>query len=296
MQPKLLAALAAMILVPSSVLLAAETSKAPEAKTPAPAMTEQPKMVTYLGVEAVPAGRALERHLGLPDGFGLLVEAVAPDSPAAKAGIAPYDVLQKLDDQLLVDLHQLRELVWMHKSGDAIKIAYYRNGKPETASLTLGSTDLKTEKEAFSHGLGQAMEKDFPWFFWHPRMSEFGGKMPMMGMHGQCCMNGTGGAKSAVSGTSQAKAPEGKATAPEGKAAPKAETSANVNITTDKYSVTVSEKGGQEFATVKTTDGKEICKDLPQAKWNTLPEDVRSILGGVQIHVKGASEQVKIEA
>lgn len=92
-----------------------------------------------------------------------------------------------------------------------------------------------------------------------------------------------------------AKGPEAKPGVAEKKPAVTPQTSINVNIVTEKYAVTVEAKGGQEYATAKTGDGKEICKDLPQAKWNTLPADVRSILNGVQVQVNGRTEQIKVE-
>lgn len=49
----------------------------------------------WLGLECHPADAALRAHLKLPEGQGLVVHSVAPDSPAAKAGLKQYDVLVK---------------------------------------------------------------------------------------------------------------------------------------------------------------------------------------------------------
>ncbi len=68
----------------------------------------------------------------------------------------------------------------------------------------------------------------------------------------------------------------------------------SVNIVTDKYAVTVQDKAGQEYATVNAADGKAVCQDLPQAKWDTLPQDVRHILDGVHLNLKGGTEQVSV--
>jgi len=48
--------------------------------------------------------------------------------------------------------------------------------------------------------------------------------------------------------------------------------------------------------TVKTNDGKMICKDLPQAQWSTLPTEVRSPLNTVHVSVKGGTEQISVES
>ena len=43
--------------------------------------------------------------------MGLVVEFVADKSPATEAGLKPEDVLEKLNDQLLVNSEQLAVLV-----------------------------------------------------------------------------------------------------------------------------------------------------------------------------------------
>lgn len=94
--------------------------------------------VTFLGVEAVPASGALAAQLRLPEGHGLVVQYVVPDSPAAAAGLARFDVLLKLDDQLLIEPRQLAVLVRGHKDGDAVTLTYLRAGAEAHASVTLG--------------------------------------------------------------------------------------------------------------------------------------------------------------
>ena len=47
----------------------------------------------WLGVECLPVMPALRAQLNLPEKQGLLVAAVAPESPAASAGIKQHDIL-----------------------------------------------------------------------------------------------------------------------------------------------------------------------------------------------------------
>src|SRR5277367_1581568 len=98
---------------------------------------ETAREVTWLGLSTEEASEALASQLGLKPGQGLLVDFVAPDSPAAKAGIQKFDVIEQLGDQTLVDPVQLRKLVQMQKEGDAIKLTLYRGGKKQTTSATL---------------------------------------------------------------------------------------------------------------------------------------------------------------
>ena len=111
--------------------------------------------VTWLGLATEDVPEVLASQLGLKPGQGLVVNFVAPDSPAAKAGIQKYDVIEALDDQMLVDPIQLRKLVQMQKEGDSIKLTLHRGGKKQTVSATLAK---RTESLAWSAGPGPAGE------------------------------------------------------------------------------------------------------------------------------------------
>lgn len=144
-------ALLALALLPAGLTATADTAKddgqCPVHRDHASAFLagQSPvKMVdaTYLGVitEAIPLQRADD--LQLPRGTGLSVVAVAPDSPAAKAGIQPGDVFCKLNDQRLVNPAQLRVLVRLLSPKDDTKIQLVRKGKPETLTVNLGTRQL----------------------------------------------------------------------------------------------------------------------------------------------------------
>ncbi len=107
--------------------------------------------VTWLGVSTEEASEALASQLGLKPGQGLVVVFVAPDSPAAKAGIQKYDVIEEFGDQMLVGPEQLRKLVQMQKEGDTIKLTVHRAGKKQTVSVTLGK---RTEDMSMAGGQG----------------------------------------------------------------------------------------------------------------------------------------------
>ena len=103
-----------------------------------PARADEPaREVTWLGLSTEEASEALASQLGLKPGQGLVVVFVAPDSPAAKAGIQKYDVIEEVGDQMLVDPVQLRKLVQMQKEGDTVKLMLYRSGKKQTVPATL---------------------------------------------------------------------------------------------------------------------------------------------------------------
>jgi len=98
---------------------------------------EQPKeKVTFLGVEVMPASEAMSAQLGLKRGIGLVVGHVVPDSPAAPV-LAKHDVLTKLNDQWLVEPHQLAVLVQSFDEGTEVGLTFLRAGKEQTARVKL---------------------------------------------------------------------------------------------------------------------------------------------------------------
>jgi len=101
---------------------------------------KQAKESAWLGLAVEESSEALSSQLGLKPGEGLTVNFVAADSPAAKADFHKNDVLVELDGQMLVHPMQLRKLVQMHAVGETVKLTFFRGGKKQTASVTLGKT------------------------------------------------------------------------------------------------------------------------------------------------------------
>ncbi|NRK74255.1 PDZ domain-containing protein, partial [Salmonella enterica subsp. enterica serovar Typhi] len=68
---------------------------------------------------------------------------VSPNSPAQKAGLKELDVIVELDGKEIVDLIDLRKHLYNEKKiGDSMEVKYYRNGKLETAELTLSEDQM----------------------------------------------------------------------------------------------------------------------------------------------------------
>lgn len=100
-----------------------------------------PQKVTYLGVATSPANELLADQLKLGKGTGLVIDFVEPDSPAAKAGVRPHDVLVKLNDQLLVNPPQLAVLVRLQKPGDKVTLTLIREAKEQKVTVELAETE-----------------------------------------------------------------------------------------------------------------------------------------------------------
>ena len=97
--------------------------------------------VTFLGVETSPVPAALSAQLALAKGTGLVVNHVAPKSPAASV-LQEHDILLKLDDQILIEARQLAVLIRNHKEGDEVTLTYLRGGQKTTASVKLGQHEV----------------------------------------------------------------------------------------------------------------------------------------------------------
>ena len=91
----------------------------------------------YLGVHTSRVDNGLSHQLGLPLGAHLKVERVATGSPAEDAGIKLFDILVKLDDQLLINPEQLKTLVRMHNPGECITLSILRQSKPLSVLVEL---------------------------------------------------------------------------------------------------------------------------------------------------------------
>ncbi|CAI9394255.1 Serine protease Do-like HtrA [Bacillus sp. T2.9-1] len=103
----------------------------------------------YMGVELqsvsdIP-GYYQQEALKLPEDIttGVAIKDVSPNSPAQKAGLKELDVIVELDGKEIVDLIDLRKHLYNEKKiGDSMEVKYYRNGKLETAELTLSEDQM----------------------------------------------------------------------------------------------------------------------------------------------------------
>jgi PDZ domain-containing protein len=91
----------------------------------------------YMGVGVDAPDATLRSQLSLPSGAGLVVSYVDDQGPANSA-LQEHDVLQKLDDQLLINAEQLVALVRMRKPGDGVSVTLLRQAKSITVQMALG--------------------------------------------------------------------------------------------------------------------------------------------------------------
>jgi serine protease Do len=96
----------------------------------------------YLGVAPVTITPAIAAQLGLPVQKGVVLDSVAPNSPAAQAGLRQGDVITAIDGKPIASEADLRQAIQAHKIGDTIELTVLRNGKQMTvrAQLTQAPT------------------------------------------------------------------------------------------------------------------------------------------------------------
>ncbi len=103
--------------------------------------------VTYLGVETSDVPRVVSEQLGLPRGFGLVVDYVVPDGPAAAAGVQQNDILRMLNDQILTEPDQLSKLIRSFSEGTTVTLTVLRKGKEEKIGVKLSKKEVSERSD-----------------------------------------------------------------------------------------------------------------------------------------------------
>lgn len=102
----------------------------------------QLEKATYLGIASTSVPAALREQLKLKKSVGLVVERVERGSPAEQAGVKQYDIVEKLDDQWLINAEQFAGLVRMQEPGAKVTLSIIRQGQPQTVTATLVEKEL----------------------------------------------------------------------------------------------------------------------------------------------------------
>ena len=154
MKTKTIAVLAAVSLLPA-LGFSQTTPAAPPAPpaphspaiAPAPPPPDRedrlPKVpVTFLGIETSEVPPVVAEQLGLAKGFGLVVDYVVPDGPAAAAGVQQNDILKMLNDQILTEPDQLAKLIRSFSEGTSVTLTVLRKGTETKLTTKLGKREV----------------------------------------------------------------------------------------------------------------------------------------------------------
>jgi hypothetical protein len=116
--------------------------------------------ITYLGVDTSQVPTVLSEQLGLAKGFGLVVDYVEPNSPAATAGVQQNDILKMLNDQILIEPSQLRKLLQTFSEGTDVTLTVLRKGQEQKLTVKLAKKEVPQRRGAFPGG-----NRDWHWDF-----------------------------------------------------------------------------------------------------------------------------------
>jgi serine protease Do len=102
----------------------------------------------WLGVQIQPVTDELAEGLGLDKAKGAIVSNLTEDSPAQKAGLKQGDTILKANNEEIDDARDLARTIAKVKPGAKIPVEIYRDGKPETITVTIGAMPGEMPKMA----------------------------------------------------------------------------------------------------------------------------------------------------
>ena len=138
-----------LLLLPAAHADADTDSKNPATTTSDCAKSKaQTEDVSFLGVYTTKVPPALAEEQGLTRGFYLLIAQVESGSPASQAGLRSQDILKKIDNQILINPEQLRELIRSKKPGHTIGLTYIRDGVEHTSTAKLESRAVSVSQNS----------------------------------------------------------------------------------------------------------------------------------------------------
>jgi PDZ domain len=123
-----------------------------------------PKYVIGVSLSEVPD--SLRAHVTLPEGVGLMVGSLYPDSPAAKAGLLQYDLLLKCGEKDLQQPKDLQEIVDASE-GKTVSLTLQRKGEMKTIEVT----PIKREDAQFA--MNENAEQSVKWLQTYNRQGDF---------------------------------------------------------------------------------------------------------------------------
>ena len=109
-----------------------------------------------LGTTFTPVPAAVREQIDLPDGVGLLVDAVEPGSPAAAAaGLKRFDILTRFNDQIVCNADQLATLLKLRKPGP-VPLTILRGGRERKIQVILPQADPADDEMPLAEAPGPA--------------------------------------------------------------------------------------------------------------------------------------------
>jgi S1-C subfamily serine protease len=91
----------------------------------------------WVGIKVQALSSAVAQRLRLPTTDGVLVSYVEEDSPAARVGISPGDVIVGVNGRQVTNIRQARREIFGSRVGDVIRLTILRAGQTLNFDLQL---------------------------------------------------------------------------------------------------------------------------------------------------------------
>lgn len=112
----------------------------------------------FLGVRIQPVTKDIAESLGMKEAAGAIVDSAEAGTPAAKADLKSGDVIVKVDGTAIKDARDLTRRIGALRPGETVKLGYLRDGREQTASVTLtGQQDGRQAKADLKAGAGKSV-------------------------------------------------------------------------------------------------------------------------------------------
>ncbi len=110
----------------------------------------------WLGVSIQPLTPELAKSFGARESKGVLVSDIVPDSPAAKSGLQPGDILLEFDGKKLESPSDLQRAVGLFTPGQTTKLKVWRDQSEKTVEVKIGEAPEEREARGGGGGGGPA--------------------------------------------------------------------------------------------------------------------------------------------
>ncbi len=136
----------------------------------------------WMGVAIEEVSDAKAKELKLPAVRGVLLTEVQDDSPAAKAGLKPGDVITEYDGERVEGTAAFRRMIRETPPGRTVRITYWRDAKSQSASV-----ELESRHDEMQVAIQRAMPPEFVYRFrtgpdMTPDMPMMFGRTPRLGI------------------------------------------------------------------------------------------------------------------
>jgi Do/DeqQ family serine protease len=115
-----------------------------------------------LGVDAQDLSPRVAAALGIKASSGALITNVLPDSPAAKAGLKPGDLVTRVNGKPVADAQDLRNAQGLATVGSTLALGVDRNGKSLTIDAKLTAASNQADGASLDPRLAGASFADTP--------------------------------------------------------------------------------------------------------------------------------------